>query len=81
MPREFKVIRLCDEFGQYLLMLKCQSCGHERSAYPSSLANFCGWDATLVNVEKRMRCSTCGKRACRLRAVPVQKPRGIPPSH
>jgi DNA-directed RNA polymerase subunit RPC12/RpoP len=81
MGRDFKVIHLADEFGQYLLVLKCQSCGHERSAYPAALAQFCGWDITLENVEKRLRCSKCGARACRLRAVPMQKPRGTPPSH
>jgi hypothetical protein len=32
-------------------------------------------------VEKRLRCSKCGKKRCQIRAVPLQKPRGIPPSH
>lgn len=81
MEGKFKVIRLSDEFGQYLLTLKCSACGHERETYPNSLAHLCGWDATLASVEKRLRCSKCGKRCCLIRAVPLQKPRGIPPSH
>jgi hypothetical protein len=81
MERDFNVIRLSDEFGQYLLCLKCSACAHERQTYPKLLAHLCGWDATLPMVEKRLRCSKCGKKACRIRAVPLQKPRGIPPAH
>jgi hypothetical protein len=33
-----------------------------------------------VVVEKRMRCSKCGAKKCHLRAVPIQKPRGILPA-
>jgi hypothetical protein len=81
MARDFNVIRLSDEFGQYLLYLKCSACAHERHTYPGLLAHLCGWDATLSAVEKRLRCSKCGKKACHIRAVPLQKPRGIPPAH
>jgi hypothetical protein len=34
MTRDFKVLRLSDEFGQYLLVIKCTDCAHERRAYP-----------------------------------------------
>ena len=81
MGRDFKVIRLSDEFGQYTLVLKCAECGHERKAEPLTLGRLCGWDARLEDVAKRMRCSKCGKKRCHIRAVPLQKPRGIPPSH
>jgi hypothetical protein len=81
MARDFNVNRLSDKFGQYLLYLKCAACAHERQTYPRLLAHLCGWDATLRTVEKRMRCSKCGKKACQVRAVPLQKPRGIPPAH
>lgn len=81
MRRDFKVIRLSDEFGQYLLYLKCSACAHERQTYPNLLAHLCGWDATLEDVEKRLRCSKCGKKCCHMRAIPLQKPRGIPPVH
>ena len=81
MARDFKVIRLSDEFGQYQLYLRCASCGHERQSYPHTLANFSGWDATLSQIEKRLRCSKCGQKSCHIRAVPMQKPRGQPPVH
>ena len=78
MGRDFNVSRLSDEFGQYLLVLTCSECAHERQTYPNLLAHLCGWDATLETVGKRLRCSKCGKRSCHIRAVPMQKPRGIP---
>ena len=76
MRREFHVEKLSDEFGQYTLVLKCTACGHERTAEPRTLAALCGWDATLEEVGKRMRCSKCGEKKCTLRAFPPQKPRG-----
>jgi hypothetical protein len=81
MARDFKVNRLSDEFGQYQLHLKCGSCGHERHCYPNTLAHLSGWDATFGAIEKRLRCSKCGKKSCHMRAVPLQKPRGVPPVH
>ena len=47
MGRDFNVTRLSDEFGQYLLYLKCSACAHERQTYPNLLAHLCGWDAPL----------------------------------
>jgi hypothetical protein len=81
MARDFNVIQLSDEFGQYLLYLRCSTCAHERQTYPRLLAHLSGWDATLRTVEKRLRCSKCGNKTCEIRAVPLQKPRGIPPAH
>jgi hypothetical protein len=81
MGRHFKVDRLSDEFGQYLLVIRCSVCEHERSTYPNLLAHICGWDTTLHGVEKRLRCSKCGQKNCHIRAVPIQKPRGTPPTH
>jgi len=72
----FHVEKLSDEFGQYLLLLECAACGHLRRANPQSLARVLGWDTKLADVEKRLRCSKCGKRHCTARAVPAQKPRG-----
>ena len=81
MARDFNVTRLSDEFGQYLLLLKCLTCLHERQSYPKTLAHLCGWDAPLARLERRLRCSKCGNKSCRILAVPMQKPRGRPPSH
>ena len=81
MARNFKVSRLSDKFGQYHLNLKCTCCGHERQSYPHTLAHLSGWDARLEEIEKRLRCSKCGQKSCRIRAVPMVKPRGQPPVH
>jgi hypothetical protein len=76
MGREFRVEKLADEFGQYELYLKCESCLHERHTTPHLLAKICGWDARLTDVVRRLRCSVCGKHQCTARAVPVMPPRG-----
>ncbi len=76
MARDFKVERLSDEFGQYVLFLKCESCLHERKTTPNLLAKICGWDAKLHDVARRLRCSVCHKKKCTARAVPVTVPRG-----
>jgi hypothetical protein len=57
------VVKLSDHFGQYVLTLKCH-CGHTRIAQPQTLAQWAGWDAALVDVVKRLRCSRCGSRRC-----------------
>jgi hypothetical protein len=49
--------------------------------YPNLLAHLCGWDAKLDDLEKRLRCSKCGKKSCHIRAIEMQKPRGTPPVH
>jgi hypothetical protein len=76
MARDFKVDKLSDEFGQYVLFLKCASCLHERRTTPDLLAKICGWDAKLDDVARRMRCSVCHRNECSWRAVPVTVARG-----
>ncbi len=76
MPSEFRIDRLSDEFGQYNLLLRCRSCGHERTAVPKALGRLCGWDSKISDIAKRLRCSKCGKKQCDLRAMPPRKPRG-----
>jgi hypothetical protein len=58
------VVKLADHFGQYVLTLTCGACGHSRTAQPKMLAHLAGWDASLADVVKRLRCSRCGKRKC-----------------
>jgi hypothetical protein len=55
------VVKLSDHFGQYVLTIVCP-CGHTRTARPQTFAAIAGWDATLEDVLKRLRCSKCGKR-------------------
>lgn len=73
---DLKITKLSDEFGQYTLILKCDSCLRERRTTPNLLAHICGWEARLEDVARRMRCATCGAKKCSVRAVPVTVPRG-----
>lgn len=75
MPRELKIERLDDEFGQYLLILSCP-CGHVRECEPRSLANFAGWHVRIDDLVRRMRCSICGRKTCSARPVALVKSRG-----
>jgi hypothetical protein len=76
MRRDPEIKKLSDEFGQYVLVLTC-ACGHVRRASPHTLANMCGWDATIAEVAKRLRCSKCGEKKCSAKAVTQSKPRGL----
>jgi translation initiation factor 2 beta subunit (eIF-2beta)/eIF-5 len=76
MARDIHIVKLSDEFGQYVLIIKCEACGHERSSDPHTLGKLCGWDAKLADVASRMRCSKCGKKQCALRAIAPTRPRG-----
>lgn len=66
------VVKLSDHFGQYVLILSC-ACGHTRTANPQTLARVVGWDASLADVIKRLRCSKCGKRRCNASVCPETK--------
>ena len=67
---EAEVEKLSDEFGQYMLILKCESCLRERRTTPNLIAHIISWDAKLSDVAHRMRCATCGAMKCTLRTVP-----------
>lgn len=73
--RDLRVEKLNDHFGQYELLLTCE-CGHTRKCYPHTLAAFAGWEASLADVVKRMRCIKCGERKCSARATRETAPRG-----
>lgn len=73
--RDLDVDKLSDHFGQYVVVLTC-ACGHSRRCYPKTFAAFAGWDAKLIDVVKRMRCTKCGKRECSVRAMRETAPRG-----
>jgi hypothetical protein len=76
MAQQFKVEKLSDEFAQYTLILKCESCLRERHTIPHQVAKRCGWDTRLEDAARRMRCSTCGAKKCSAGAVPMTVPRG-----
>jgi hypothetical protein len=72
-PRpELSVVKLADHFGQYVITITC-SCGHTRNARPQTFAALAGWDALLVDVIKRLRCSRCGERKCTAAVRPETK--------
>jgi len=73
--RDLKVDELSDEFGQYLIYLKCE-CGHIHRCHPKTLANVAGWDARLGDIVKRLRCSKCNQKKCTARVVEDVRPRG-----
>jgi hypothetical protein len=73
--RDLKIDKLSDQFGQYVIYLRCK-CGHIRRCSPHTLAAFAGWDASMVDVVRRLRCSKCHQKRCMARAVPMTTPRG-----
>jgi len=73
-PRKvLQVSKLSDAGGQYILILTSE-CGHVRTARPQTLAHMLGWEALLIDVTKRLRCSKCGARGgCSLNVRPETK--------
>ena len=74
--RRPKVTKLGDEFADYLLTIACRKCRHIRVTEPHTLAQIVGWEITLVELAKRLRCSSCGAKECELAANPRPRPRG-----
>ena len=72
--RDPKIMKLSDEFGQYVIYLRCE-CRHIRRCHPHTLAAFAGWDARLEDVVRRLRCSKCNAKKCTARTVPMTTPR------
>ena len=67
MPRDSTpliVVKLSDHGGQYVLMLKCEHCGHRREAHPEVFARLAGWEILLKTIVDRLRCSQCGAHRC-----------------
>jgi hypothetical protein len=73
--RDLKIVKLSDEFGQYVIFVEC-ACGHTRRCNPHTFAAFAGWDANLADVVRRLRCSKCNQKKCTAGAFPMTTPRG-----
>jgi ribosomal protein S27E len=71
-----KVTRLGDEFGDYVLTIRCRQCRHTRIAEPKALACLAGWEITLTELATRLRCTECGAKDCELTAHKRPRPRG-----
>jgi hypothetical protein len=50
--RNLNIDKPSDEFGQYLIYLKCE-CGHIRRCHPHTLAAFAGWDARVKSSSRK----------------------------
>lgn len=59
MAKDFHVDKLADEFGQYKLYLKCESCSHERRTTPHLLANQSATEPYAMKVKQRTQSSRC----------------------
>jgi hypothetical protein len=53
---------------KFYLLLTCQ-CGHTRRLHPGTLAAIAEWDARLVDVVRRLRCSKYDERRCKATAI------------
>jgi hypothetical protein len=78
MRRPLNIEKLSDRFGDYVLVITCRKCLHARRTEPHALAKLLGWDAPLVKVAARLRCSNCGTKDCTLKTESIPRPRGVP---
>jgi len=77
MPLPARAIdKLSDHSGSYLICVTCLRCKHEREILPRSLAHIVGWNATLEQACRRLRCSRCQAREYRVEVAFDRKPRG-----
>jgi hypothetical protein len=78
MRRPPDITKLSDRFGDYVLVITCRQCKHGRRTEPHALARVLGWDASLVKVAARLRCSNCGAKDCQIATESIPRPRGEP---
>jgi hypothetical protein len=67
-----------DRFYDYVLVIICPSCKHERRADPQVLARLVGGTTRIVDVMARMRCSECNTLGAvwDIERKPVDRSRG-----
>ena len=70
------VKRLEDRFFDYVLVINCPKCGHERRADPVALAQIVGASAIIADVMKRMRCTKCQAKGAEYQLDRKPRPRG-----
>jgi hypothetical protein len=68
--------KLSDHAGLYVICVSCGKCRHEREIEPRVLANILGWDITLEQACRRLRCSKCQARDARVEIAFDRRPRG-----
>jgi len=63
MPFPLSFVRRFSDFnGQFVLLVQCLSCRHERAIKAETMARRFGQDALVVPVARRLRCTKCGQR-------------------
>jgi len=65
--------KLSDEFGEYRLRITCAKCQNGRQTAPHPLAKKFGWNMSLEQLRKRLRCSHCGAKDA---VIDISPPRG-----
>lgn len=75
MHRPPKTSKLADWRTGYALIIACRSCKHTRRTDPQSLAKLLGWDAPLIVVTARLRCSNCYAKDCEIQVDRLLQPR------
>jgi hypothetical protein len=72
------VKKLDDRFGQFLVRVRCPSCGASRDIAAEALARLVGWSVSLQSLAPRLRCSKCGaKGTATVTPVGLPRPRGF----
>jgi hypothetical protein len=66
MHRPPKTSKLADWRTGYALVIGCRACKHSRRTEPHLLARLLGWEASLLLVAARLRCSNCHAKDCEI---------------
>ncbi len=56
------VRRISDFNGQFVLLVLCRGCRHERAIKASVMAKQFGPDPLVAPIVRRLRCTKCGQR-------------------
>jgi Zn finger protein HypA/HybF involved in hydrogenase expression len=67
--------KLSDQFGDYVIDVRCRKCAHQREVNPHVLARIFGWNADFKKVAARFRCSKCHGRDIDVQIGFTRRPR------
>ena len=67
--------KLSDQFGEYVLTVKCRRYQHTRTTDPHVLAKILGLNVSLTSLAQRLRCSECHAKDCVLSTSHRPRPR------
>ena len=55
-------IRLADLRHWHVITVSCPSCGHKGRVYPTALSHGQPGHTRLMDLERKLRCTSCGNR-------------------